>query len=57
MEKIYGVLMRSIRTGEEREHWFHTEEERNKFILYRCSFEYDIVEFLGDQMTLNLDTR
>lgn len=57
IEKEYGVLLRSIRTGEEREHWFYTEDERNRFILYRCSFEYDIVEFLGDQMALNLDTR
>lgn len=53
IEKEYGVLLRSIRTGEEREHWFYT----GKFILYRCPFEYEIVEFLSDQMTLNLDTR
>ena len=57
MDKIYGVLIRSNRTNEEREHWFYTEDERNKFILYRCRFEYEIVEFLGEQMTLNLDTR
>lgn len=57
MEKEYGVLLRSIRTGEEKEYWFYTEDERNRFILYRCAFEYDIVEFLGDQMALNLDTR
>lgn len=57
MNKIFGVLIRKIKTDEMYEYWFYTEEERNKFILFRCSFEYEIVEFLGEQMSFNLDTR
>lgn len=49
--------MRSIRNGNETEYWFYTESEREQFILYRASWEYQIVEFLGEQASFDFDLR
>jgi hypothetical protein len=56
-EKIYGVKLRSIRNDKETDYWFYTESEREQFILYRASWEYQIVEFLGEQASFDFDLR
>ncbi len=56
-EKIYGVRMKSIKNDTVTDYWFYTESEREQFILYRASWEYQIVEFLGEQTCFDFDLR
>ena len=55
--KLYGVKIRVKDSDHVMTFWFDTIEGRDKQINFYSKENYEILEFISEQMELNLDTR